>query len=98
MKDVKEIGLERIKVLFREAADSFKKNPGRSHRYVGMALRIAAKSNSRIPKNLRRRYCRKCRRYLVSGANARYRTRERKLVIYCFNCKRYRRIILKPKV
>ena len=96
--DVKEIGLERIRTLFKEAERGFKIDFRRSDRYVGMALRIAAKCGVRIPKEFRRRYCRKCKKYLVSGVNARFRTRNGKLVIYCFGCKNYRRILLKAKI
>jgi|TARA_Y100000310_G_C20626390_1_gene786139 ribonuclease P protein subunit RPR2 len=95
--DIKQIGKERITTLFKEAAESFKKHPERSHRYVTLALRIAAKTHVKIPLVYRRRFCKHCKSYLVSGINARVRTKEGKLIIYCQKCKHYKRILLKSK-
>ena len=96
--DVKGIALERIETLFCEASETFKKNSIRSHRYVNMALKLAAKSGVRIPKKFRSSYCRKCKHYLSSGVNSKVRTRKGKVVISCLSCGGHRRIMLKPKI
>lgn len=96
-KKQKEIAQERIKTLFREAEKAFSKNPALAHRYVKLARKIAMKVKSRIPIELKRRFCKHCYKYLVPGTNCRIRTREGKLIIYCLECKKYTRIPLKKK-
>ena len=97
-KNIKGLALERMDELFSEAFNEFKNHPKRSNRYVGIALRLSAKSGVRIPKKHRRSYCRKCKSYLSSGTNSKIRTRKGKLVISCLVCGNHRRIVLKPKV
>jgi ribonuclease P protein subunit RPR2 len=96
--NIKSIADERVETLFKSAANEFKGDPKRSDRYVQLALRLIAKSGIRMPKKFRQRYCRKCKKYLVSGTNAKIRTRNGKLIIYCFNCKTHRRLVLNPKI
>lgn len=93
--DARKIASERIEELFNEARKSFKSHPGRSHKYVRIALKISAKAGIKISREFRSNYCRKCKRYLESGVNARIRTRKGKVVISCFNCGNHRRIIIK---
>ncbi len=95
--DVKGIARERILELFKQAEDQFNKHSERSNKYVKMALRLAAKSGIRMPKKVRRSYCRNCKSYLVSGKNSKIRTRNGKLVVSCLVCGSHRRMILKPK-
>jgi ribonuclease P protein subunit RPR2 len=40
----------------------------------------------RIPKNLRRRFCRKCNSYFIFGKNARVRLKKKRVVVECLNC------------
>ena len=96
--NIRILAIERVDKLFKSAAEAFKRSPDKSHRYVQLALKLVAKSGIRMPKEFRQRYCRKCKKYLVSGVNAKIRTRNGKLIIYCFNCKNHRRLILNPKI
>ncbi len=97
-KQQKQIAQERIKTLFKEAEKAFSKNPALSHRYVQLARKIAMKVKSRIPKELKRKFCKHCHKFLMPGTNCRIRTREGKLIIYCLECKKYTRIPLKRKI
>lgn len=90
-----KIAKERIKKLFDQAEKEFDKRPALSNRYVTIARKIAMKFKVRIPKELKRRYCKNCYKYLVPGKNCRVRTQRGKVVYYCFNCKRYTRIAYK---
>lgn len=90
-KQVKEIAKERIKELFKEAEN----NPKMANRYVQLARKIAGKARIRMPREYKRRFCKHCHHYLKSGKNARIRTRNKTLVIYCLDCKKYTRIPLK---
>lgn len=96
-KQQKQIAQERIKILFQEAEKNFSKNPQLSHRHVQLARKIAMKVKTRIPLELKRKICKHCYKFLMPGKNARIRTREGKLIIYCLECKKYTRILLKKK-
>lgn len=90
-KEGKEIALKRINILFKEADSNFKKHPERSNRYVEIARKISMKVNLRIPRELKRKFCKHCYNYLKPGVNARVRIRKGKVIYYCFSCKKYMR-------
>ncbi len=83
-----DLGLERIKILFDRADFEFKKHPEHSHRYVQLARKIAMRYNIRMPKSLKRKFCKKCYSYLVPGVNCRVRINKAKqaLTITCLEC------------
>ena len=87
----KELVLERISILFKEAKTAFKKDPKLANRYVKLARELAMKYKVRIPPTLKRRFCKHCYSYLVPSVNLRVRTRNNKVVYYCLNCKKYMR-------
>ncbi len=82
------IAKERIDILFSKAEKEFGKNPSLSHRWVGMARKIATRYNIRLPKELRRRLCKKCLHFLVPGKNCTVRTntKQQAVVIKCLDC------------
>ncbi len=88
----KEMALQRIRILFNEAAEKFSQTPALAHRYVALARKIAMKVKLKLPRELKRRYCKHCYHYLQSGVNARIRTRGGKVIISCLDCKKFLRI------
>lgn len=88
----KEIALQRIKALFQQAEEVFPENKALANRYISLARKIAMKVHAQIPRELKRRMCKHCYSYLKPGVNARIRTREGKVIISCFECKRFARI------
>ncbi|MCK4589593.1 MAG: ribonuclease P [Nanoarchaeota archaeon] len=92
-KQIKETAKQRIKELFQEAQKT--KSQKLANRYVQLARKIAGKARIRMPKIYKRRFCKHCYTYLRSGQNARIRTRQGKLVIYCLECKKFARIPLR---
>ena len=90
----RKIAKERVDVLFQQAKQIFPKNPVRANRYVDLARKIAMKVNIRMPKKFKRQYCKHCFSFLQSGVNSTTRIRDRKVVIYCKECKKYTRIPL----
>ena len=60
----KKVARERIETLFIKAGEIFSEKPERSHRYVEMARKIAMRYNVRIPSGLKKRFCKKCYKYL----------------------------------
>lgn len=91
----KEIALERIRKLFKEAEEVFSKNKSLANRYVALARTISMKIKVKIPVELKRRFCKHCYHYLRPGANCRVRTRKGKVVISCLECKKVMRIPLR---
>ena len=81
---LRKLTLERIHELFKEA----KLNSSKANNYVKKARRIAMKVNLPLPKEYKRRYCKHCNNYFQSG-NYRVRTRNKMVVYYCLNCKKY---------
>jgi ribonuclease P protein subunit RPR2 len=83
-----KIARERINILFEKAEKEFGRNPEFSRRWVGMAKKIATRYNIRIPKELKRRFCRKCSRFLVPGENCRVRTspKQQAVIVNCLGC------------
>ncbi|MBL7147464.1 MAG: ribonuclease P [Nanoarchaeota archaeon] len=95
--ELKKIALEKIKTLFNEARIQFNKNPSLSNRYITLARKIAMKFNLRIPRELKRRYCKHCYSYLVPNKNCRVRVHKSRVIYYCLNCKKFMRFVIKKK-
>jgi len=91
----RKIALKRIKELFKQAALKFKKFPDYSNRYVTLARKIQMKYKVKMPKDLKRQFCKKCNTYLVPGSNCRVRVQNKKIIYNCNSCKNFTRIPLK---
>ncbi|MDD1675289.1 MAG: ribonuclease P [Methanomicrobiales archaeon] len=89
--DVQRIARERIDILFQRAEMTFDCDSSLSDRYVQIARRIAMRHRLRIPRELRRRFCGYCGRYLMPGVSARVRIHRGKVVVTCLRCRRQRR-------
>ncbi len=93
----KEVAREKVKKLFSQADEVFDKDTNLANKYVGLARKAAMKVNLRYPRGLKRKFCKHCYHYLRAGVNCRVRTREKKLVYYCLDCKKHMRFPLKAK-
>ena len=93
----KEIAKERVKKLFSEAEKVFSRNKSLAHRYVTLARKIAMKVKLRMPRELKRKYCKHCYKFLMPGVNARVRTRDGKVIISCLECKKFMRIPVRKR-
>jgi len=87
----KQAKIDIIRYL-ESAKESFKQDHKKSNLYVHKARLLAMKYNIRLPKELKKTFCKHCYSYLVPGVNCRVRTREGKLIYYCLECKKYIRI------
>ncbi|MBD3361809.1 ribonuclease P [Candidatus Woesearchaeota archaeon] len=90
-KKNKEIARKRILFFFEQARKVFDFNPSLANRYVTLARKYAQRYKVRIPRELKRRFCKHCYKYLVPGVNCRVRTHDGKVVYTCFNCKKFMR-------
>ncbi len=86
----RELALKRIQALFAFARVC----PARGDRLVYLARKLSMKANVPIPLDLKRRFCKHCYAYFTSD-NFRVRTRDQKLVVSCFSCKKFSRKPLK---
>lgn len=97
-QEEKIIAKEHIISLFTEADKIFSTRPDLAHRYVHLARTIQMKFKIRMPRELKRKYCKHCYYYIRSGTNGRVRIRDGVLTIYCDNCKKFTRVPFKSKV
>jgi ribonuclease P protein subunit RPR2 len=93
----KEIAKERVKILFKQAEEVFPKNKALANRYVTLARKVAMKVKIRMPLELKRKFCKHCYKFLMPGVNSRVRTRDGKVIISCFECKKFVRIPIGKK-
>lgn len=91
-KWILDIANERINILFNLAEDEFFSHQERSDRYVELALKISTKYNIGIPKEWKRRYCKKCHKFLYYGQNSSVRLIDSKINIKCGECGHIMRI------
>ena len=91
MKSVKEIAKERMFNLFEKAENIFPKDQKLADRYVEIARKIAMKAQISIPSKLKKKFCKKCYKFLFPGVNCRVRIRNKRLIYSCLNCKNYMR-------
>jgi len=87
----RRLARERIEILFERAREFFPEEPRRSDRCVDLARRIAMRQRVRIPRELRRRFCRHCSAFLVPGSTARVRIRRGMVILTCLRCSTRRR-------
>ena len=87
----RKIAEERIKILFDKAdCESLNSDFEQANRYVDAARKIAMKYNVRIKSGFKRKFCKFCHHYLLPAetASVRLDSREHRVVIKCFKCKR----------
>lgn len=84
--------LREIRELFVRAEQAFPTNKEAANRYIRKARKLAMKTRFRMPRELKRRFCKHCYAYLQPGKNARIRIHAGKVIIYCLECKKFTRI------
>jgi len=90
-KKQKETVKKRIEKLFKQAKKAFRKDKKLANKYVKLGRELAMKYRIKLPRRLKRKFCKHCYSYLVPGENCRVRTRGNKVVYYCMECKKYMR-------
>lgn len=88
-ESIKKIAEERIRILFNQAAKALKEGEiERSKKYIKLAKKIGMKAQVAIPKDLKRKFCKKCYALLIGGQTARIRIKKKKkYVTYtCLSC------------
>ena len=65
-----------------------------ANRYIQIARELSMRYLISIPIHFKRRFCKHCYYYLLPNKNCRIRIHSGRLIIYCYNCKKYTRIPL----
>lgn len=89
-----KVALQRAQRLLSLAEERFSGDASDrelSHRYAGLARRIAMRTRTRLPSSMRRRICQGCHHFLVPGKNCRIRLTTSKLTLTCLDCGRVAR-------
>ena len=79
-----KIAKERIQILFSQAGKT--QDIKLASRYVQLARKIGMRYNVRIPKGLKRRFCKYCYAFLKPGITSQQRTKDGIVRVKCFNC------------
>jgi ribonuclease P protein subunit RPR2 len=83
------IALERIQILMQQAENEIAAgNEKQAKRNVTLAVKISTRTKTRIPQNLKDKYCKKCYIYLTPGRTSRTRlnTKHQRIEITCLAC------------
>ncbi|MDD4650782.1 MAG: ribonuclease P [Methanothrix sp.] len=81
----RELALQRMERLFILAEEAHAAHPERSDRYVQIARKISSRTRVRMPRQLKRLFCRHCGGFL-SAAASKVRLREGVLTTTCMLC------------
>ena len=84
----RRIARERIKILFNLAKETFKKDRKKSRRYIELMRKIGLRYNVRLPKDIKRSFCKKCNTLLVPSETSivRLDKREKTVRVKCLVC------------
>lgn len=70
---MREIALERMRILIDNAVSNARDRPALSQRQASLARRISTKHRIRMPYEVRMVFCKKCKSFIAPGVNARVR-------------------------
>ena len=84
------IAEERIIILFNLARKELDKHPERSKRYVQLARKICLRYNVRLPKDMKKIFCKNCNNLLIPGKTEKVRIDSKNKTISrtCLKCNR----------
>ena len=96
-KSQKDLALQRIEILVQNALESVKSDAELAQKQAMLAKKISNKFRVRLPYEIRQLYCKKCKRFIVPGIDARVRigrSNVKAVRITCLRCGHiYRKII-----
>lgn len=91
VKELRAIAIERINVLL-DMADraAIGGDLDKADRYVEMARSIGMRTNVRIPREKKRRFCKYCYAYLLPGRTSKVRVNSKsgRVEVTCIKCER----------
>lgn len=93
----KQLAKEHITQLFDQADKTYSKRPTFAQKYVDIARKIHMRYKIKLPRVLKRKFCKHCYTYLRADTNARIRIKQGIYTVYCKSCKKFTRIPFKGK-
>jgi len=99
-RETTKIAKERIRTLFQQAEETYPQDPTLAQRHIDLARKIAMRTRTHLPQDLRRRVCPQCKSYLVPGTTSRTRIRQRRephVATTCLKCGNIHRLPLREK-
>ncbi len=94
MKSKLETAEDRVKELFKLAEQELRRgNLERTKRYINLARKIGMKCQYTFPKELKRKFCKKCNMLLIPkiSCEIKLNKKTKTMDIKCFNCNNIRR-------
>ncbi len=88
-RNTRMIALQRIETLYRIAQETVQSNPDRAKRYVNLMRRIAQRTRTHLPLEVRRGICRNCNTVQIQGYNSHTRLKQRRephIAVTCHVC------------
>ncbi len=92
-KDKKEAKIK-IDELFGK---SVSQNLPLAHKSVRKARSLAMKYKIRLPRKYQTLFCKHCYHFLKPGVNARVRTKNKMIIYYCIDCKKFTKYAIRKK-
>ncbi len=94
---IQEIALERIYRLMDLAIENWTKHPERSLDYLKLMKKIGMRNKVRIPKEVKKLYCKKCFSLLLEGKDKEVRVKDKVLLVKCKNCGEVKKVFPEEK-
>jgi ribonuclease P protein subunit RPR2 len=99
-RNTRMIALQRIETLYRIAQETVQSNPDRAKRYVDLMRRIAQRTRTHLPLEVRRGICRNCNTVQIQGFNSHTRLKQRRephIAVTCHICGNVTRLPTRDK-
>lgn len=90
-KQQKETALQRIRELFAQAEKT--KDQKLRDRYSALAHKLVLKYKVKLPRNLKRKYCKYCKTFWISGKTVRIRIGKKTISFTCLVCRKIKRLV-----
>ena len=94
-KSHQNLAKQHIDNLFSLVQTSLYSNTDKATRYIWHLRKMAMRFRLRLPRSIKKSYCKHCYVAFAPGKNCRVRTKTGKLVYSCFSCKKFTRLPLK---
>ena len=93
----RDIALERMQILIKNAISNARKDPQLSQRQALLACRVSTRHKIKMPYEIKMLFCKKCKSFIVPGINSRIRlgrTSVKSIRVSCNLCGHvYRKLI-----
>ena len=94
LREIEDLAIQRAEILLRLARQTYIRDEDLARRYVYLAFALAKRARVKLPRHMKRSFCRSCYTPLIPGVTARVRLRSDHMphvVVKCLACGRYYR-------